>query len=269
MPIMDGLGVLKEIKSRDRNVDVIIMTGHSDEATAVRCLKHGAYDYFHKPLEDIEILLTAVRRVLEKRALEFKNQSLIKQLEELSIKDSLTQVYNYRYLQVILDDEINRCERYGHSFFMLMIDADHFKKINDSFGHLFGDQVLRELCEIVSQELRSTDRLFRYGGEEFIVIMNEITETEISKAVERLQSTIRNHVFRYEKMESKITVSMGGAIFPDDAKDKINLIRIADQMLYKAKNSGRDRFECSSFQSLTDTFDNNVEKLPDTNLAAK
>ena len=244
MPVMDGLDVLREVKTKEAHTEVIILTGHSDEATAIDCLRHGAYDYFCKPLEDIDVLLTAVQRVLEKRRLEQKNQSLLRQLEELSIRDPLTGLYNYRHLQASLDEEIVRSQRYNHRFFILMIDADHFKDVNDSFGHLFGDFVLKELCEIIRRELRSTDRLFRYGGEEFLAIMNEISTDEVEKVVKRLMSAIRNHIFKYENKYTKITVSMGGAFFPEDADTKMNLIKKADQALYRAKDAGRDRFEC-------------------------
>ena len=244
MPIMDGIEVLREVKTKESDTEVIILTGHSDEATAIDCLRLGAYDYFCKPLEDIDVLLTAVARVLEKRDLELKNRSLVKQLEEMSIKDSLTGLYNYRYLQKCLDEEIERSLRYGHKFFILMIDADHFKDVNDTYGHLFGDHVLKKLGELISNELRSTDRLFRYGGEEFLVIMNEITQKEVLRAVGRQIAAIRNHTFTFEGQKAKVTVSMGGAFFPDDADSKVNLIKTADQALYRAKDAGRDRFEC-------------------------
>jgi len=244
MPIMDGIEVLREVKTKESDTEVIILTGHSDEATAIDCLRLGAYDYFCKPLEDIDVLLTAVERVLEKRDLELKNRSLVKQLEELSIKDSLTGLYNYRYLQKCLDEDIERCRRYGHKFFILMIDADHFKDVNDTYGHLFGDHVLKKIGELISRELRSTDRLFRYGGEEFLVIMNEISKDEVPPAVCRQMAAIRNHTFTYEGQKAKVSVSMGGAFFPEDADSKVNLIKTADQALYRAKEAGRDRFEC-------------------------
>ena len=244
MPIMDGIEVLREVKTKESDTEVIILTGHSDEATAIDCLRLGAYDYFCKPLEDIDVLLTAVARVLEKRDLELKNRSLVKQLEEMAIRDSLTGLYNYRYLQKCLDDELERSRRYGHKFFILMIDADHFKDVNDTYGHLFGDHVLKKIGELISQELRSTDRLFRYGGEEFLVIMNEISKDEVPQAIGRQMAAIRNHTFTYEGQKAKITVSMGGAFFPEDADCKMSLLKTADQALYRAKEAGRDRFEC-------------------------
>ena len=260
MPIMDGIEVLREVKTKESDTEVIILTGHSDEATAIDCLRLGAYDYFRKPLEDIDVLLTAVERVLEKRNLEIKNRSLVKQLEELSIKDPLTGLYNYRYLQTCLDEEIERSSRYGHTFFILMIDADHFKDVNDNYGHLFGDHVLKKLGSIILKELRSTDRLFRYGGEEYLIIMNEVSQTEAVSAVNRLMDAIRNHTFRYEGEETKITVSMGGAFFPEHATDKVNLIKRADEALYRCKEAGRDRFECS-FKGPAKTLNNKSGKL--------
>jgi diguanylate cyclase (GGDEF)-like protein len=260
MPVMDGLEVLREVKTKESDTDVIILTGHSDEATAIDCLRLGAYDYFCKPLEDIDVILAAVARVLEKRELELKNRSLVKQLEELSIKDSLTGLYNYRYLQTCLDEELERARRYGHKFFVLMIDADHFKDINDTYGHLFGDYVLKKLGQLISNELRSTDRLFRYGGEEFLVIMNEITKDGVWKAICRQLAAVRNHTFIHEGQETKLTVSMGGAFFPEEAESKVELIKAADQALYLAKEAGRNCFECC-FDFSQDDPDQNREMV--------
>jgi diguanylate cyclase (GGDEF)-like protein len=244
MPVMDGIEVLREVKTKESDTEVIILTGHSDEATAIDCLRLGAYDYFRKPLEDIDVLLNAVERVLEKRSLEIKNRSLVKQLEELSIRDPLTGLYNYRHLQNCLDDEIERSRRYQHSFFILMIDADHFKEVNDTYGHLFGDFVLKELGRIIGENLRSSDRLFRYGGEEYLVLMNEISVNEAIAASNRLMAIVRRHAFQNGETATTITVSMGGAFFPRDAEDKVSLIKKADQALYRSKLSGRNRFEC-------------------------
>jgi diguanylate cyclase (GGDEF)-like protein len=124
-----------------------------------------------------------------------------------------------------------------------MIDADHFKDVNDTYGHLFGDHVLKKLGELITSELRSTDRLYRYGGEEFFVIMNEISKAQAVKAVNRQMTAIRNHTFVYQNQKAKLTVSMGGAFFPQDAPDKVNLVKKADQALYRSKEAGRDRCE--------------------------
>ena len=241
MPRKNGLQFLKEIKDAGSDVDVIILTGHSDEATAIDCLRNGAYDYLVKPLEDIDVLLAAVERSLQKRNLEIKNRRLMKQLEEMAIKDRLTGLYNYRHLHTCFGEEVIRSKRYGHFFCTLMLDIDHFKAVNDNYGHLFGDHVLKKLSEILCRSVRSADRLFRYGGEEFIVIMPETSREEAVSAAERIMEAVRGHIFKCDGYETKITVSMGGAFFPDQSEDKIELIRLADKALYRAKESGRDR----------------------------
>jgi len=241
MPIMDGIAVLREIKAKRCDTDVIILTGHSDEATAIDCLRLGAYDYFRKPLEDIDVFLTAIERVLEKRHLQQKNRMLLKQLAEQSIKDPLTGLYNFRHMQVCLDQEIRRSNRYNHSFFIVMIDVDNFKDVNDTCGHLFGDHVLKQLGQVIQGQLRSTDRFFRYGGEEFLIIMNEISKPEAVSALNRLLQVVRNHTFSLESQRSQITVSIGCTVFPDDADNKNELIKLADQALYRAKDLGKDQ----------------------------
>ena len=241
MPIMDGIGVLREIKAKESEADVIILTGHSDEATAVDCLRLGAYDYFRKPLENVDVFLTAIERVIERRDLKQKNRMLLEALTKMSIKDPLTGLYNFRHMQICLDQEIDRSERYKHSFFVVMIDVDNFKAVNDTYGHLFGDHVLKHLSKIVRGTLRSTDRMFRYGGEEFLIIMNEITVPEAKVAVERMLQAVRDHTFRSKEHSTRITVSVGCAVFPDDSSDKNTLINLADKALYQAKNQGKDQ----------------------------
>lgn len=241
MPLLDGIGVLREIKAKQSEADVIVLTGHSDEATAVDCLRLGAYDYFRKPLENVDVFLAAIERVIEKRDLQQKNRQLLEQLTKMSIKDPLTGLYNFRHMQICLDQEIDRSERYKHSFFVVMIDVDNFKDVNDTYGHLFGDHVLKQLSKVAKGALRSTDRIFRYGGEEFLLIMNEISLPEAKLAVNRLLQAVREHTFSSGDHSSKITVSVGCAIFPDDANDKNTLISLADKALYQAKGQGKDQ----------------------------
>ncbi len=241
MPILDGIGVLREIKAKESEADVIILTGHSDESTAVDCLRLGAYDYFRKPLENVDVFLAAIERVIEKRDLQQKNRQLLEQLTKMSIKDPLTGLYNFRHMQICLDREIDRSERYKHSFFIIMIDVDDFKDVNDTYGHLFGDHVLKQLGKVARGALRSTDRIFRYGGEEFLIIMNEISLPEAKVAVARLLQAVREKTFSFGDHSSKITVSVGCAVFPNDADDKNTLINLADKALYRAKSQGKDQ----------------------------
>jgi len=242
MPHKDGLEVLKGVKDAKFDIDVIILTGHSDEATAIECLQSGAYDYLLKPVEDIEVLLTAVNRAIHKRNLELKNKDLIRQLEEMAIRDPLTGLYNFRQLHVSLDEEMTRSQRYGHIFCVFIVDVDHFKAVNDNYGHLFGDHVLKKLGEIMRRTLRDTDRLFRYGGEEFFILMPETSPEAAAIAADRIMDAIRTHTFISDEKSAKITVSIGGAGFPFQSIDKVELIKLADHALYRAKESGRDGF---------------------------
>lgn len=242
MPHKDGLEVLKGVKDAKFDIDVIILTGHSDEATAIECLQSGAYDYLLKPVEDIEVLLTAVNRAIHKRKLELKNKDLLRELEEMAIRDPLTGLYNFRQLHVSLDEEMTRSQRYGHAFCVFIIDVDHFKAVNDNCGHLFGDHVLKKLGEIMRRALRDTDRLFRYGGEEFFILMPETSPETAATAADRIMGAIRAHKFISDEKSAKITVSIGGAGFPLQSIDKVELIKLADHALYRAKESGRDRF---------------------------
>ncbi len=242
MPHKDGLEVLKGVKDAKFDIDVIILTGHSDEATAIECLQSGAYDYLLKPVEDIEVLLTAVNRAIHKRKLELKNKDLLRELEEMAIRDPLTGLYNFRQLHVSLDEEMTRSQRYGHAFCVFIVDVDHFKAVNDNCGHLFGDHVLKKLGEIMRRALRDTDRLFRYGGEEFFILMPETSPETADTAADRIMGAIRDHTFISDEKSAKITVSIGGAGFPLQSIDKVELIKLADHALYRAKESGRDRF---------------------------
>jgi diguanylate cyclase (GGDEF)-like protein len=242
MPRKDGLEVLRGVKDSESDIDVIILTGHSDEATAIECLRSGAYDYLLKPVEDIEVLLIAVNRAIHKRNLELKNKDLLRQLEEMVIRDPITGVYNFRQLHVSLDEEMTRSQRYGHAFCIFIVEVDHFKAVNDNYGHLFGDHVLKKLGEIMQRSLRDTDRLFRYGGEEFFILMPETSQEEAATVADRIMDAIRIHTFISNEKKAKITVSIGGSGFPFQSIDKVELFKLADHALYKAKESGRDRF---------------------------
>lgn len=244
MPRKSGLDVIQTVRDAGGDVDVIILTGTSDEATAIACLRQGAYDYILKPLDDIDVILFSVRRALQKRQLEREKRTLMEQLAEMAVRDPLTGLYNCRTMNAFLDGEIIRAERYAHPFCVLMIDIDHFKAVNDSCGHPFGDHVLKELGKIMERALRSTDRLFRYGGDEFLAIMPETPPEEARQVAARFCEPVRAHTFAQGEVERKITVSVGGAFYPSHAVERAVLIRLADEALYEAKNSDRDRAVC-------------------------
>jgi diguanylate cyclase (GGDEF)-like protein len=170
-----------------------------------------------------------------------QNILLLKQLEELAIRDPLTGLYNKRQMQISLDNEIERSKRYGHAFGVLIMDIDHFKNINDTYGHLFGDHILKKLGTIMQKSFRATDQTFRYGGEEFLVILSETNKDEAALVVDRFMDSVRSHTFISDEQKAKITISIGASFFPFQSTDKLKLIKLADRYLYQAKAAGRDR----------------------------
>jgi diguanylate cyclase (GGDEF)-like protein/PAS domain S-box-containing protein len=159
------------------------------------------------------------------------------ELKKLAMKDSLTGICNRYSINKELDIEIERAKRYKSSFACVMLDIDHFKSINDTYGHDVGDDVLREFSTVISKQIRKSDRLGRWGGEEFILLLPELNREHTVKLTEKLRETIANHLFQDV---SQITVSCGVTIFNQDDTKK-SLLKKADTALYKAKNKGRNK----------------------------
>lgn len=163
------------------------------------------------------------------------------ELKQLATHDGLTGVYNYRSFHMLLEDEIARSRRYSKSLAVLMLDIDHFKQVNDDYGHPAGDAVLRGLATRLVAQVRDVDRVCRYGGEEFTVILPE-TGSDMHKVAERLRSAIEEQPFEIGDHERiNITVSIGIAGFPADADSVDALVAAADAGLYAAKEGGRNR----------------------------
>ncbi len=162
-------------------------------------------------------------------------------IARLSITDGLTGLHVHRHFQFRLDEELKRAERYKEELCLMMLDIDHFKLFNDKFGHLAGDQVLRELAERVRQWKRSPDIAARYGGEEFAIILPRTTRAEALDLAEKLRLGVAQLVLSFEGHEARVTISVGVAFFPETALTKKGLIDKADQALYQAKGAGRDR----------------------------
>jgi diguanylate cyclase (GGDEF)-like protein len=168
-----------------------------------------------------------------------ENTMLYKSTEYLSITDGLTGLYNHRHFQEQLEVEVKRGQRYDLNLSLIMIDLDHFKEFNDSYGHLEGDSLLRKIAQILKSSLRETDFVARYGGEEFAVILPETNKEGASIAAERVRRAISEQIFG--EVGAKMTISLGVASYPDDACLRADLIRKADEALYRAKREGRNR----------------------------
>lgn len=153
--------------------------------------------------------------------------------------DPLTGIFNRRYFENQLSKELQRASRYEHNLTVLFIDIDHFKRVNDEFGHQFGDQVLIELSQIIERSLRSVDVIARYGGDEFVILLPETRKEAAQKTALRLLTAVRNHDFFKGNMKVKdLGVSIGIAAFPEDAGGTYEMIRKADVALYQAKKKG-------------------------------
>lgn len=161
--------------------------------------------------------------------------------KELSITDALTGLYNRRHFETSADREFLRAVRYKNNLTFAIIDIDFFKKINDTYGHLCGDKILKDVAFIINDSFRKTDMVFRYGGEEFVVILTETDSQGAQIPLERLRERIANSEFTFKTQKLNVTISIGYASNLDDAEDAVELFSFADDALYKAKESGRNR----------------------------
>jgi diguanylate cyclase (GGDEF)-like protein len=162
-------------------------------------------------------------------------------LHEISVKDPLTQVPNRRYFDEFLARELARTRRYRRKLALLMLDLDHFKDVNDKFGHLCGDSVLRELSNTITSRLRASEFLARYGGEEFALVLPETDRQGARVVAEQLRALVERHEFCCGDDIIPVTVSIGGAEWNRDMIEPADLINAADEKLYEAKNSGRNK----------------------------
>jgi diguanylate cyclase (GGDEF)-like protein len=165
-------------------------------------------------------------------------------LQQLAAVDPLTGVFNRRFGLHRLREEFSRAARAETPFGLLMLDIDHFKSINDAYGHLTGDRLLRRVCAVVRSSLRQGDVLMRYGGEEFVAILPAASSADLEQLGERLRRAVEDSALVDGARTVRVTVSVGGVAYPDcDVESENEIIRMADEALYRAKESGRNRVE--------------------------
>lgn len=186
--------------------------------------------------------INKANRISQHLSSAIRNCKKYKRMENLSITDELTGLYNYRYFQERLSEEFKRVKRSERPFSIILIDIDHFKNINDTYGHKQGDKVLREIAEIIKFGLRDFDIAARYGGEEFALLLPDTDLSESVIVAERTRKRIQNHGFSKNNIHFNVNISLGVTTY--HYRDKINqdrLLEEADRFLYKAKKSGRNR----------------------------
>jgi diguanylate cyclase (GGDEF)-like protein len=191
--------------------------------------------------EQLVMELKQAQEMAEKLAVEAWEAK--ERLRELAVKDGLTDLYNHRYFQDLLDKELPRVERYNHVLSIIMVDIDHFKSINDTYGHPQGDIVLRTVADLFQETVRKPDTVARYGGEEFVIVL---PETDIKGAVvlaERLRKLVEKRDIKLEEKTINITISLGVTTYEtaNGRKSKAEIMGAADKALYNSKQTGRNK----------------------------
>lgn len=248
LPGMDGYEVCRWLKIEEttKGIPVIMLTVKKELSDKISGLHIGADDYLPKPYNELE-LNARIYALLRTKALQDELRMKNKQLEELlhkvnymAITDALTGLFNRRRFHDVLTSEFERAKRYATPFSLVMLDIDHFKRVNDVFGHSVGDSVLKEVATIMKNSIREIDTASRYGGEEFIAILPNTARENARVVAERIRLMIGQHAFG--GIDRNITVSIGISGMPDaKAESEEKLIRCADFALYRAKQLGRDR----------------------------
>ena len=227
----------------DSYVYIILLTAKTHPAEIVEGLEAGADDYIIKPFDihELKARLRAGRRILELQ------EQLVSARERLRVEathDSLTGLLNRMAILENLDRELARAARQRRSpVALVMADIDHFKIINDTYGHLVGDAVLREVAERIQKAVRSYDVVGRYGGEEFLIVSPGCSGEEAAKQSERIREALSAQPLCLPDHSIQTTMSFGIAMCGTNAADAQELLRLADESLYLAKRSGRDRVE--------------------------
>jgi len=244
LPDMDGLDLLPSLKSNELEfLPVLVASNRGETAERVRGLQLGADDYISRPCDPAE-LLARVRALLRTKQTHDRIRKLQATLEQMVVNDPLTGVHNRRYLMDRLLQEMQRSDRHGEPLAFAMLDLDSFRPINDQYGHILGDKVLRAVGNAIAKSIRVSDIAARYGGDEFGVILPQTPPEGAMRVCERLLRTISELILQDENGKScRVTASLGLAYYPaDDVETPEDLVHSADGALYGAKRSGKNRF---------------------------
>lgn len=243
LPGMDGYQVCQQIKKAaiTSDIPVIMLTSKSEPSDKVRGLEMGASDYVTKPFDEGE-LMARVNIHLQISKLHESLKEKNRQLKELANRDGLTGLHNHRYFQETIYKDFQRALRYHESLSCVMLDIDHFKKFNDTYGHQTGDMVLKTLGSLIDKLTRDSDLSARYGGEEFTLLMYHTGPQEAFMVAERLRKAVEQHKFQADNLVLTTTISLGVVSFPHpEIADAKAMIECADKALYQAKKEGRNR----------------------------
>lgn len=251
LPDIDGNEVCRWLKVNQdtRSIPIIMLTVKGATTDKVTGLEAGANDYLQKPYSETELnarIYACLRTKALQDELREKNKELesaLLKLEFLAITDPLTDLFNRRHFETAIENEFVRTLRYQSPTSCIMIDIDHFKRINDQYGHRAGDMVLKEIARLIKCCIREIDTAARWGGEEFSILLPQTKLDAAANVAQRTLNSVSHYTF--SSFTEKITVSIGIATVPEKTIDTAEkLIHAADLALYKAKANGRDRVEC-------------------------
>ena len=245
LPDGSGLELLKEAKKINEETIIMVFTGFASLKSSITAMNKGAFAYFQKPLniDEVKVIIKKARKM---QKLSLDNKVLLKRLKEISLKDPLTGLYNYRYLKDRLSAELKRAKRYILPLSVIMLDIDYFKSVNDVYGHQYGDIILKEFAGCLTDFSRANDIVVRYGGEEFLLLLSDISKEGAVMLGNRLLRTLNKNIFDPEGKRIKIKVSLGLSSFPEDGADtETGLLNLADQALQAAKEMGGNRISTS------------------------
>jgi two-component system, cell cycle response regulator len=247
MPGMDGIELCSRIRSRKQGPYryVLLLTAKDDKQDVIAGLEAGADDYLTKPfdVDELRARVRAGRRILDLQAALICAQN---DLQYAAAHDTLTGLWNRGAIFDLLRREVSRRQRTGDPLGVVMADIDYFKKINDTHGHLVGDEVLQEVTRRLAADVRPYDVVGRYGGEEFLIVFPGCTLANLIVGAERLRQSIASHPVETSAGPVAVTLSLGLASVEQDEKDTLGcegLLRAADEALYAAKARGRNRVE--------------------------
>jgi two-component system, cell cycle response regulator len=245
MPDVTGVELCQRIRRDFEHLYpyLILLSGNTQKEEVIEGFAAGADDYLTKPFHDGELqarVRVGLRIIQLHRQIQTKN----KQLEELALTDCLTGLPNRRAIENWAKRELSAAQRHGFSVWAVLADLDHFKKINDAFGHDAGDMVLRRVAEVISSNTREYNVSGRYGGEEFVVMLTHVTREQANAAIERIRIALEQQSFTADGKVFGVTASFGIAGIKDVQKSSLrHLLKEADAALYMAKRHGRNRIE--------------------------
>jgi len=245
MPGMNGDEVCRQVRDRvgGKYVYLLLLTANSHKADLIHGLNAGADDYLIKPVDPMELKarLNTGRRIL---GLQEQLIAARDAMRRQAMRDSLTGAWNHAAILDILKSELNRGQREGNPLSVVLADLDHFKDVNDTYGHLAGDEALCEAYRRMANAMRPYDMIGRYGGEEFLIVLPGCDEAGVLHFCERLRGHIADSPIVYKGDEIAVTVSVGAVVHEcDEAGDCQALLQAADVALYRAKRAGRNRVE--------------------------